>query len=225
MTQHSESSKVAKDFSEGKPCIRAIKTCDGSLFTWNDVTNPITGKTWMDRNLGARRVATSLTDSLAYGDIFQWGRGFDGHQCRYSDTTCRISSTDTPGHDDFILNPENYPFDWRVKQNDRLWQGVDGVNNPCPRGYRLPTETEWEEEVNTWTSKDSNGAFESILKLPMAGRRSFSHGLLLYEGYYGFYWSSTIIGKYARYLRFNSINAELFTNRRDYGYSVRCIKD
>ena len=28
-----------------------------------------------------------------------------------------------------------------------LWNGVDGVNNPCPFGYRLPTEQEVIDEV------------------------------------------------------------------------------
>ena len=27
-------------------------------------------------------------------------------------------------------------------QNDNLWQGVNGVNNLCPSGFRLPTSTE-----------------------------------------------------------------------------------
>ncbi len=30
------------------------------------------GQIWMDRNLGASRVATSLYDVLAYGDLYQW---------------------------------------------------------------------------------------------------------------------------------------------------------
>jgi hypothetical protein len=59
-----------------------------------DVTNPTTGKTWMDRNLGATQVATSSTDAAAYGDLYQWGRGNDGHQCRTSSTTTELSATD-----------------------------------------------------------------------------------------------------------------------------------
>jgi len=39
-----------------------------------NVTNPITGETWMDRNLGAIQVATSSTDADSYGDLYQWGR-------------------------------------------------------------------------------------------------------------------------------------------------------
>jgi hypothetical protein len=61
--------------------------CGGTPTAIVDVTNPTTGKTWMDRNLGASRVATDSTDALAYGDLYQWGRFADGHQCRDSDQT------------------------------------------------------------------------------------------------------------------------------------------
>ena len=39
---------------------------------------------WLDRNLGALQVCTSSTDEKCYGDLFQWGRGDDGHQDRNS---------------------------------------------------------------------------------------------------------------------------------------------
>ncbi|MFW5760796.1 MAG: hypothetical protein ACOCXH_07455, partial [Cyclobacteriaceae bacterium] len=69
-----------------------------------EVINPATGKTWMDRNLGASRVATSSTDAEAYGDLYHWGRAADGHQIRTSGTTSNLSSSDNPGHGDFILS-------------------------------------------------------------------------------------------------------------------------
>ena len=127
----------------------------GSVFCANgptaivDVTNPTTGKTWMDRNLGASQVATSSTDPNAYGDLYQWGRFSDGHQCRTSPTTSALSSLDQPGNNMFILAP-NTPYDWRSPQNTNLWQGVNGVNNPCPMGYRIPTETELDNERLSW---------------------------------------------------------------------------
>jgi hypothetical protein len=43
-----------------------------------------TGRIWMDKNLGATRVATSSYDTLSFGFYFQWGRGADGHQERLS---------------------------------------------------------------------------------------------------------------------------------------------
>jgi hypothetical protein len=50
----------------------------------------------MDRNLGAARAATSSTDAEAYGDLYQWGRGTDGHEKRNSQTTSTLSSSNTP---------------------------------------------------------------------------------------------------------------------------------
>ena len=40
----------------------------GPLPSSTDVMNSSTGKVWMDRNIGASRVATSGTDAAAYGD-------------------------------------------------------------------------------------------------------------------------------------------------------------
>lgn len=59
-----------------------------------DVTNPATGRTWMDRNLGASRAATSPTDAQALGDLYQWGRSADGHQKKNSPTTTHQSSSE-----------------------------------------------------------------------------------------------------------------------------------
>ena len=198
--------------------------CGGSEFVWNDVTNPTTGKTWMDRNLGASRVATSSLDSLAYGDLYQWGRGADGHQCRNSDTTHVLSDKDNPGHEEFIVLSQG--LDWRNPKNDNLWQDANGLNNPCPSGYRLPTKTEWEEEVNTWASNDSSGAYGSVLKLPMAGLRNWNLGSIA-SGVTGEYWSSTSSYNLACSLLFYSSNyAQMSTtSRRASGFSVRCIRN
>ncbi len=198
--------------------------CFGIPTALVDVTNPTTGKVWMDRNLGAGQVATSMTDANAYGDLYQWGRRADGHQCRTSATTTALSSTDQPTNGNFILAP-NLPRDWRSPQNSNLWQGVNGVNNPCPSGYRIPTETEFNTERSSWSSNDAAGAFASPLKLPVAGARLNSDGSLGDVGAFGYYWSSTVSGISSRYLRFYASNALMSGFTRAYGFSVRCIKN
>uniref|UniRef100_UPI004047DFC0 FISUMP domain-containing protein n=3 Tax=Algoriphagus sp. TaxID=1872435 RepID=UPI004047DFC0 len=192
----------------------------------NTVFNPQTGKIWMDRNLGASQVATSSTDAASYGDLYQWGRGADGHQIRTSGTTTTLSTTDAPGNGNFILAP-NSPYDWRSSKEDNLWQGVSGVNNPCPTGYRIPTDAEWDAERLSWGSSSQNaaGALASPLKLPMAGYRSRSIGSLLLVGTNGLYWSSTVSSSSARSLDFDSSNAAMVTGNRASGFSVRCLKD
>jgi uncharacterized protein (TIGR02145 family) len=189
----------------------------------NDVTNPTTGKTWMDRNLGATQAATSSTDANAYGDLYQWGRRSDGHQCRNSATTSTLSSTDQPAHGNFILTSTS-PNDWRSPQNTNLWQGVNGVNNPCPSGYRLPTDTELNAERLSWSTSNAAGAFASALKLPMAGRRNYSNGSLSNVGTNGYYWSSTVSSTSSRNLDFGSSSANMTTSNRAGGFSVRCLR-
>ena len=188
-----------------------------------DVTNPTTGKIWMDRNLGASQVAISSTDADSYGDLYQWGRGADGHQLRNSDTTSTLSSTDVPKNASFILTSSS-PNDWRSGQNANLWQGVNGVNNPCPSGYRLPTNLELDAERASWTSNKTAGAFASPLKLPLAGRRR-STGLIARVNDWGLYWSSTVSGTNSFILLIDSGNAYISNDARTSGSSVRCFKD
>jgi hypothetical protein len=191
----------------------------------NTVLNPKTGKIWMDRNLGATQVATSSTDAASYGDLFQWGRRTDGHQIRTSLTTPTQSSLDQPANINFILAPDS-PYDWRSGQNANLWQGVSGTNNPCPSGYRLPTDLELAAELASWSSSDRAGAFASPLKLPMAGRR-FYFGSLYPENTTGFYWSSTVSGtsSLALTFSFDTMSTPISPNGRANGGSVRCIKN
>ena len=199
------------------------RNCDGSIFTWNDVGNPTTGKIWMDRNLGASRVATAYNDTNSYGDLYEWGRLKDGHQCRNSGITTSLSSTNVPGHGLFITTISS-PYDWRNTQINNLWQGIHGNNNPCPSGYDLPTQAELNAERNSWSSNNAAGAFTSVLKLPMAGFRHHSDGSLLHLGTNGLYWSSTVSGDSAHHLNFSSSHANVYPYHRATGFSVRCIK-
>jgi hypothetical protein len=196
--------------------------CAGTPTIVVDVTNGSTGKIWMDRNLGATNAATSSTDDNSYGDLYQWGRGSDGHQCRNSSTITTLSSTDQPGHGDFIVF--NSFGDWRSPGNDNLWQGVNGTNNPCPSGYRLPTNAELNAERTSWSSNSSAGAFTSPLKLPMAGNREGTNGSVSNVGSIGFYWSSTVNGTSVIVLYLNG-GSSMLTSARGVGFSVRCIKD
>ena len=209
---------------------------DGSVFCSSGPTqivpvfNPITGRTWMDRNLGASRAAISSTDSEAFGDLYQWGRRTDGHQCRNSPTTTVLSSVEQPNHGDFIISNSS-PWDWLVPQNVNLWQGVNGINNPCPNGYRIPTNAEFIAEKATWTSENFAGAFASNLKLTLAGTRG-GNTIIYLNGGAG-YWSSTVFNgnggsvglNFGNYNTGSPSGAPFELNSRVSGASVRCIKD
>ena len=182
------------------------------------------GKVWMDRNLGASRVAISSTDSVGFGDLYQWGRAKDGHQLRTSAITATLASVDKPATSDFITSKTGTQ-DWRNPQNSTLWQGLNGSNNPCPTGFRLPTVAEWNLEIAGWNSNTNVGAFVSSLKLPMAGSRSASTGDISLAGYGGYYWTSTVDGTRSRVVVISEAQAFVSTSVRGDGKSVRCIRN
>jgi uncharacterized protein (TIGR02145 family) len=183
-----------------------------------------TGKVWMDRNLGASRAATSSTDLDAYGDMYQWGRNSDGHQSRTSNTAAGPVASGGEGSNFITVNSS--PLDWLSTQDDIRWNGdTKGAHDPCPNGYRVPTETELNTERSNWDPIDASGAYASPLKLTVAGYRTNSNGMLANVGSYGYYWSSTVSGTNARILHFGSSFANMYSSNRAYGFSVRCIKD
>jgi uncharacterized protein (TIGR02145 family) len=208
--------------------------CDGSLPTTVVPITSSTGKIWMDRNLGASRAATSVTDYEAYGGLYQWGRGNDGHASitwtsstagsAVNGTTATLATTDSPGNTLFITNGVS-PYDWRSTKNDNLWQGVAGVNNPCPAGYRLPTSAEFTAELTAYSITNSTSAYASSHKFVVAGSRDGSTGALSRMGAVGYYWSGTVSGTDASYRSLTNASATSFAGRRTSGISVRCLKD
>jgi hypothetical protein len=201
----------------GQSCtLTRTVTCMSGATTVVDVVSP-TGKTWMDRNLGATRAATSKNDQAAYGDLYQWGRLKDGHQCRNATSTATLSSTDAPGHGNYITNGSD-PGDWRSPKNDALWQGVNGTNNPCPSGYRLPTTTEVKAEIATFSGGSTPTA-------------AFNHVLKFTWGSGSQYWVGTVNGNYSDYIENHANDVNFYVQDSPY-YSersnrriVRCIKN
>jgi uncharacterized protein (TIGR02145 family) len=197
-------------------------SCSFSRSTIEGVTGEA-GKIWMAYNLGATAPANSSVDIAQYGDLYQWGRGADGHQIKTSGTMDRRSDTDSPGSL-FILSPGPLS-DWRIPQNISLWQGLAGINNPCPPGFRIPTISEWDLEAAASGIINIETAYTSVLKLTVSGFRVGHSGVVMYEGHSGYYSSSTVNGTQSRGFIFqrNSISSgNIF---RGHGLSVRCIKD
>lgn len=182
------------------------------------------GRCWLDRNLGASKVADSVNDSLSYGYYYQWGRGSDGHQSPTSDTTWVIATGPNPGHGDFILS-QTLPKDWMNPQDPGLWNvSSDYLNNPCPPGWKVPELADWCNLSLDWESIQDG--FDSPLKLPAAGMRTGYFGNFMSKGTAGFFWSS-------RPSNTNSFDLVLMNGwillagntNRTHGFSVRCLRD
>lgn len=178
-----------------------IKSIPASDTEVKDVTYGT--QTWMDRNLGARRVATALNDVLSYGNHYQWGRPADGHEISvwngatptsgrcFADATGVLATSDTPGNANFITTGVP-PYDWRSDNNNNRWATAN--QGPCPTGYHVPTDTEWNTAYTFGAWSNNVNTFDSVLKLPSAGSRDRVNGLLRIQGTVGYYWSSTVSG-------------------------------
>ncbi|MCX6247447.1 MAG: hypothetical protein NTW10_06915 [Bacteroidetes bacterium] len=191
------------------------------------------GYVWLDRNMGAGRVAASSTDYQAYGELYQWGRKSDGHQC----ITWTSSTSGTPQNGTTTTQCTggtcaNALFvysnaDWNSTTNNLLWRlPPKGDNDPCPSGYRVPSIAELETLRLSFSTNNAAGAFGSPVKLTMpSGRNYFDGNLYGSVGSQGSYWSTTIYDANNVYQLMFASSSGSTTNWffKATGYSVRCI--
>jgi len=223
------------------------QTCTAEVSVVGVVTCP-TGKQWLDRNLGAQRIPTSKTDHLGYGDFYQYGRLGDGHQVVdwTSSTTANFTPITTTkvdyanvsnvGHGNFVVASTS-PRGWidhstlpgtPWHNNDFLWISDDGdINNPCPAGFSIPTQAELVAEHAHFTSPDNDGAFDSCLKLPAAGRRRSDGTSTWGIGTIGYVMveASLATVQNGGYTTTDIVASTGFVYQSNGASSVRCIRD
>jgi len=213
------------------------------------VRSPFTSKTWMTYNLGATALPQSTQtagDTASYGYLYEWGRRSDGHQIVRPYATYTYNASNTPKESgtpfsfstvtatkasSYTNTNSNYIYDgsngdWLVTTNNNLWQGLIGINNPCPAGFRVPTSTEFTNETNNFSTQDIYGAFGSFLNLPVTGYRYPVTGAFAsYFSYsQGRYWTNTISGGLPVSIIIYPTSITAITSFRTSGLAVRCIK-
>jgi hypothetical protein len=166
-------------------------------------------KCWITSNLGASRQATAKNDHTEASAGWWWQ--FNRKQGYKHDGTTRTPNT---------------AWITQIDENSD-WQAA---NDPCALelgdGWHIPTSTEWTnvDEGGNWTN--SNGPWNSDLKLHAAGYLYYSNGSLDGRGSYGVYWSNTQSDAYFGWsLIFHSDDSHMVNYEKVFGFSARCLRD
>ena len=200
--------------------------------TYGVVKSPYTGKVWLDRNLGAARVCTSFNDNACYGDYYQWGRNFDGHQDSMSAIT-KIHATDINNAGSLFIT--DYASDWTKETVEKKidyngvkrsanWSKTDG-SSVCPVGFRVPTLLEVKAEIVESSLSLRNNVSTTFLKMPFSGGRSGYTGEMDGLGTVLLVWTNSIgvAGRQSFYV--SSGAATALATARNEGLPIRCITD
>jgi uncharacterized protein (TIGR02145 family) len=184
----------------------------------------ITWRQFMCYNLGADYNLDPFTPAKGLnGNYYQWNRKIP------------VADVNTPST---WPGPGTWDFTGDITATE--WEAA---NDPCPAGFRVPTQAEWQGVVtdsrntatnapgSTWASDGnfiSGKLIGTAMYLPAAGTRNSNDGLLTSRGYSGYYWSSTQYNNnssLAYCLYANSGTPTVGNNTRAIGFSIRCIAD
>jgi len=200
---------------------------------------------WLNNNLGANysdynngifnpnTQAQSATDFNAYGSIFQWGRKADGHELITYTTSNSANSTtvetvlsDNPSHGNFIQGGAASDYDWRVNNDQTLWDLESSLNNPCPKGYVVPTVDEFQTMIVRQNLLDNID-----LKFSRPGSRTgwTTDGAFHNTGLSSIYWASNPFASVplsrANRVQIGGVTPGNSESRRSFGHPVRCFKE
>jgi hypothetical protein len=184
------------------------------------VESSITGKFWLDRNIGAEFACNDSSSTNCYGEYFQVGRLADGHvkpNSGVSNSTIEVYGTASSDEFITVLN------DWGTGDvgggsRESMWNNSTGVS-VCPDGYNIPT-------VNDLVAEEM-GNPEGLFydNVPKSGYRD-PGGAVSYAGSLQILWSRqhAVGAAWASSVSNSSADQHKFPTSRAYGINIRCRK-
>ena len=197
---------------------------------------PADGRTWLDRDLGSPKVCETYMDSTCYGNLYQWGRGADGHQDRNA-TARNVNPDSFPYSSIYHETSSTGNFDWLsttagneqtsgfIPERIASWSSVSD-NSVCPKGWYVPTKDELTALADAEGIVDSSTAFASPLRFAVSGSRSNASANIEQASVEGYIWTTDTSDNTNTSYAFTYTDIETLWSRayRATGYSVRCIK-
>jgi len=217
-----------------------VKQGQGKSITWNVlkdqnwlISDNIKFKVAEESNQG---IFTDTRDNQTY----KWVK--IGKQ-KWMAENLNYKTTESYCYDDIESNCQKYGrlYTWKV------------AKNACPDGWHLPTDNEWKQlekqlgmsqtdaddtgwrgtdegkelkATNGWKSNGNGTDSYGFLALP-AGYRN-CNGTFLNLSYVAYFWSATESNSsraWIRYLYYDNSDMFRYYRNKDYGFSVRCLKD
>ncbi|CAA7194065.1 fibrobacter succinogenes major paralogous domain-containing protein [Chryseobacterium potabilaquae] len=204
-----------------------------------DPSNPDTvvmcgsSKAWKRSNIGADTNNPDTPTINSIGNYYQWGRN-----------TVRGTGTSLGAQPGWDSNNSIAATSWNLGTEFSPIKNT--ANDPCPSGFRVPTNTEWSTLINnntpsrigTWATNLNTYTYEGSalvltcssnkLTLPASGvrgRTSFD-GAVYEFGYGGFYFSSTPNNDTAAIsLSFTNSTLSSAAAFKSNGTAIRCIAE
>ena len=233
--------------------------------SWNGKTYYIEAKMTVDPKEVSQRVANVLDDRKKERELAAAQKKEEKNEKpqstpaglklgRVTWAACNVDS-----YQKFAAIPDMYTkfYQWN---RSTAWTATDNVSkrerritdrawtiNPCPAGWRLPTQKEFEILSNmgsTWAyafarGNEVDGRFygpnhatctlpsnmENCVFLPAVGYRSYSDGVLNGQGSHGLYWSATEYNSRRGYrLSCGNLLSYPVGDDKAYFFSVRCVQ-
>jgi uncharacterized protein (TIGR02145 family) len=208
-----------------------VKSCSAKI-------DNTTTKTFLCYNLGAYNTRASSTAPSweVNGGYWQWGRAMEAASGPTGPGSGQTNEA-APGSWNSTYTADNSWVDTNPMGNDPM---NPSFNNPCPEGFRVPTQAQLQGVMDNNPVTDVSGTiwlagpanynqgknFGANLMLPAAGLRDEDFGALYRRDNDGYYWSTTQSGSFsAFFLNFIVSNVYVFAFDRRVGASIRCIEE